>query len=300
MTRKPRISLISAPFGLGAGRAGSEQAPDYLIQLGLTSRLLQLGCNIDEMRKLDRSGMAAPSIQVPMNHAVEVLKMGVALAEAVETAVTAGRFPFVLGGDHSLAMGTLAGLTARHRKLGVIWIDAHADMNTESTSPSGNMHGIPLAVALGRAQLSLSHLLPGAGTVAPGNIVLIGARDLDPPEEALIWAEGITCYGVADIRRQGMASIVAQALNQAGLGMDGIHLSFDIDSIDPSEAPGTGTPVQRGLTADEAREALRLLASSAALCSAEFVEVNPLLDRNDQTSKLAIELIALFLSNLAI
>ncbi|SFD59002.1 arginase [Paenibacillus catalpae] len=293
-----KLSILSVPFGLGAGHPGSEQAPGHLFQLGLLQSLQQHGCKVDELKLIGSSGIPSPAIQVPMKHSSEVIKTGIALAGAVKAAVSAGNFPFILGGDHSLAMGTLAGLTAQYRRLGVIWIDAHADMNTELTSPSGNMHGIPLAVAQGRAQLSLSHLWPGAGTVAPGNIVLIGARDLDSAEEALIRSEGITCFGMADIRRMGMDGVVAEALRIAGAAADGIHLSFDIDSIDPSEAPGTGTPVQHGLTSDEARQALLLLGRSDQITSAEFVEVNPLLDRADQTAILALELIELFLKSL--
>lgn len=292
------ISLLSVPFGLGAGTPGSEHAPKRLFQLGLLRHLQQQGCKVAELKEIGSSGIPNPAIRLPMKHWAQVIKTGIALAGEVDASVSAGFFPFILGGDHSLAMGTLAGLTAQYRKLGVIWVDAHADMNTELTSPSGNMHGIPLAVAQGRAQLSLSHLLPGAGTVAPGNIVLIGARDLDPAEEALIRSEGITCFGMADIRRLGMDKVAAEALRLAGADTDGIHLSFDIDSIDPSEAPGTGTPVQHGLSVEEARELLKLLGLSACITSAEFVEVNPLLDRADQTAMLAVELIALFLKSL--
>ncbi|NIK68444.1 arginase [Paenibacillus sp. BK720] len=293
-----KLTLLSVPFGLGAGIPGSEQAPQYIYRLGLLQLLQRQGCTINKLKEVIGTGMPSPAIPVPMNHSEEVIKTGIALARAVKAVVASGQFPFVLGGDHSLAMGTLAGLTAHYKKLGVIWIDAHADMNTELTSPSGNMHGIPLAVAQGRAQLSLSHLLPGAGTIAPGNVVLIGARDLDPAEEALIQAEGIACFRMADIRRLGIHAVIAEALRIAGDAADGIHLSFDIDSIDPSEAPGTGTPVRHGLTADEAREAIRLLGLSKRLTSAEFVEVNPLLDRMDQTSMLAMELIVLLLSSM--
>lgn len=293
-----KLTLLSVPFGLGAGTPGSEQAPGHIYQLGLFQMLQQHGCTINKLKDVINAGMPSPVIQVPMNHSDEVIRTGMALARAVKEVVAAGQFPFVLGGDHSLAMGTLAGLTSHYKKLGVIWIDAHADMNTELTSPSGNMHGIPLAVAQGRAQLSLSHLLPGAGTIAPGNIVLIGARDLDPAEEAFIQAEGISCFRMADIRRLGIHAVITEALRMAGDAADGIHLSFDIDSVDPSEAPGTGTPVQGGLTADEAREAIRLLGISKRMTSAEFVEVNPLLDHRDQTSLLAMELIALFLSSM--
>lgn len=293
-----KLTLLSVPFGLGAGIPGSEQAPRHIYRLGLFQKLQQQGCTIQQLKEIINAGMPAPAIPVPMNHSEEVVKTGTALARAVKAVVCSGQFPFVLGGDHSLAMGTLAGLTSHFKKLGVIWIDAHADMNTELTSPSGNMHGIPLAVAQGRAQLSLSHFLPGAGTIAPGNIVLIGARDLDPAEEALIQAEGIACFRMADIRRLGIHAVISEALRLAGNAADGIHLSFDIDSVDPSVAPGTGTPVRDGLTADEAREAIRLLGLSKRMTSAEFVEVNPMLDRKDQTSMLAMELIVLFLSSM--
>lgn len=295
-----KLAFLSVPFGLGAGNPGCELAPFHLFKLGLLHLLKQQGCTIDTLKEVANAGMPSPAIQMPMKHSAEVIGIGAALARDVHAAAAGGHFPFVLGGDHSLAMGTLAGLSAHNRRLGVIWIDAHADMNTELTSPSGNMHGIPLAVAQGRAQLSLSHLLPGAGTIAPGNIVLIGARDLDPAEEALIQSEGIACFRMDDIRRLGMDKVVAESLRLAGNGADGIHLSFDIDSVDPSAAPGTGTPVQDGLAADEAREALRLLGASARITSAEFVEVNPLLDNKNLTAELAMELIVLFLTSLRI
>ncbi|MGO4110111.1 arginase [Paenibacillus sp. YAF4_2] len=298
MKTPPRIALLSVPFGLGAGNPGSELAPRHLLHLGLLQSLQQLGCHIDEQKDIGEAGIQIPSIQLPMKHSAEVIATGTALAGEVYTVVSAGQFPFVLGGDHSLAMGTLAGLSAYYPRLGVIWIDAHADMNTESTSPSGNMHGIPLAVAQGRAQLSLSHLWPGAGIVSPANIVLVGARDLDPAEEVLIHSAGIACFGIADIRKLGIDAVIAKAIRLAGANTDGIHLSFDIDSVDPTEAPGTGTPVQGGLSSEEARIALRQLGLSARLTSAEFVEVNPLLDRADQTAKLAVELIEVLLSNL--
>lgn len=175
--------------------------------------------------------------------------------------------------------------------MGVIWVDAHSDLNTEITSPSGNMHGIPLAAALGLTQLKLTQILPGAVQLKPENCVIIGARDLDRDEKTLIRSRGITCFTMYEIDRLGIEHVVQEALRIAGTGTDGLHVSFDIDSVDPFEAPGTGTPVRGGLSYREAHLAMELMSESGLITSVDMVEVNPSLDRNNQTSKLAVELL---------
>ncbi|MCM3338647.1 arginase [Paenibacillus sp. MER TA 81-3] len=297
MTMNRKLSMISVPFGLGAGRAGAEQGPESIVRSGLLRQLKQLGIEVAAEREVNLPS-AAPAreqldeVPVPARnakHLAEVLYTCSALAEQVSAAVTDGCFPLVLGGDHSIAMGTLAGLTRHYRNVGVIWFDAHSDLNTEETSPSGNVHGMSLAVALGRAEFAE---MPWSGPyVRADRVVLIGARDLDPGEKEFIRQQGITCFTMHEIDRMGMERVVQEALRIVGSGTDGVHLSFDVDSVDPYEAPGTGTPVQGGVSYREAHLAMELLHESGLVTSAEFVEVNPTLDVNNKTARLAKELI---------
>ncbi|MWV47349.1 arginase [Paenibacillus sp. HJL G12] len=285
------ISIIRVPFGLGAGRPGSENGPESMLKFGLVKKLEGLGYDVqaDQCIRLPQ-GIHSPAGST-MKHVQEVLTVSGLLGKAVGDAVAAGHIPLVLGGDHSIAMGSLAGLTGHYRNMGVIWVDAHSDLNTESTSPSGNMHGISLAVGLGLSHIKLRQISEGAVALKPENCVIIGARDLDREEKALIRSCGLTCFTMHEIDRLGIEKVVQKALQIAGNGTDGVHLSFDIDSVDPIEAPGTGTPVRGGLSYREAHLSLELMSESGLITSADFVEVNPLLDRNNQTSKLAVELI---------
>lgn len=285
------IEVIRVPFGLGAGRPGSENGPDRLMKFGLVKKLQALGYDVqaDQIVSLP-DGIASPP-GTRMKHVQETLAVSGLLGEAVYDAAAAGYIPLILGGDHSIAMGSMAGLTRHYRSLGVIWMDAHSDLNTEATSPSGNMHGISLAVGLDLSHIKLRQIAGGAVPLKPENCVILGARDLDRDEKALIRSCGLTCFTMYEIDRLGIEKVVQEALRIAGNGTDGVHLSFDIDSVDPIEAPGTGTPVRGGLSYREAHLALELMSESGRITSADFVEVNPLLDRNNQTSKLAVELI---------
>ncbi|MDR0270781.1 arginase [Paenibacillus sp.] len=285
------ISIIRVPFGLGAGRPGSENGPDSMMKFGLVKKLKGLGHDVpaDQCIRLP-DGIKSP-VASKMKHVEEVLAISGLLGEAVYQTVANGHIPLVLGGDHSIAMGSLAGLTRHYSNMGVIWVDAHSDLNTESTSPSGNMHGISLAVGLGISRFKLEQIAKGAVPLKAENCVIIGARDLDHDEKALIRSCGLTCFTMHEIDRIGIEKVVQEALRIAGDGTDGVHLSFDIDSVDPIEAPGTGTPVRGGLSYREAHLLLELMSESGRITSADFVEVNPLLDRNNQTSKLAVELI---------
>ncbi|MEC0372689.1 arginase [Paenibacillus chibensis] len=285
------VSIIRVPFGLGAGRPGSENGPDSIMKFGLVKKLQGLGYDVqaDQTIRLPEGVQSPPGSK--MKHVEEVLAVAGLLGEAVYKEVSGGHIPLVLGGDHSIAMGSLAGLTRHYHHLGVIWVDAHSDLNTETTSPSGNMHGISLAVGLGLSHIKLKQIVEGAVPLKPENCVIIGARDLDRDEKALIRSTGLTCYTMHEIDRLGIEKVVQEALQIAGNGTDGVHLSFDIDSVDPIEAPGTGTPVRGGLSYREAHLSLELMSESGRITSADFVEVNPLLDRNNQTSKLAVELI---------
>ncbi|GIP30479.1 arginase [Paenibacillus sp. J23TS9] len=285
------ISIIRVPFGLGAGRPGSENGPDSILKFGLVKKLQGLGYEVEADQCIRLPDGVHSQAGTKMKHFEEVLAVSGQLGEAAYETVAAGHIPLVLGGDHSIAMGSLAGLTRHYSNMGVIWVDAHSDLNTELTSPSGNMHGISLAVGLGLSHIKLRQIVEGAVPLKPENCVIIGARDLDRDEKALIRSTGLTCFTMHEIDRLGIEKVVLEALRIAGNGTDGVHLSFDIDSVDPIEAPGTGTPVRGGLSYREAHLSLELLSESGRITSAEFVEVNPLLDRNNQTSKLAVELI---------
>lgn len=286
-----KISIIRVPFGLGAGRSGAQYGPESIMQAGLRQRLEQSG--VDIQSEFDISCPVQPKevIDPKARYLPEVLEVNRRLADQVSRVASTGTFPLVLGGDHSIAMGSIAGLTRVTPRLGVIWFDAHSDLNTITTSPSGNMHGMSLAAALGWTEWRISDQQGHYHPIEPKNVVIIGARDLDQGEKEFIRKQGIACYTMHEIDRMGIESVIQQAVQIAGKDTDGVHLSFDIDSVDPIEAPGTGTPVRGGVSYREAHFALELLSESGRITSADVVEVNPKLDIHQQTSKLAMELI---------
>ncbi|MBR7553901.1 arginase, partial [Allobacillus saliphilus] len=212
-------------------------------------------------------------------------------ANKVSEIIEDGQFPLILGGDHSMAIGTIAGVQKHYNNLGVIWYDAHADFNTEETSPSGNIHGMSLAVNLGMGHEKLTSILQNNPKIKPENVIIIGARSIDSGERELIKEKGIKVYTAHEVEQQGIESIIKETLNDLSTRTDGIHLSFDVDSLDPIYVPGTGTPVEGGLSIRESHYALRLLNESEKIVSAEFVEVNPLLDVKNQTAERTVELI---------
>lgn len=287
------VKLINVPFGLGGKREGAELGPEAMMQAGLLRQLKRIGVDNIGVDQVDCSQKAKHSNEgKPVKYVSEVKEMTVKVADCVSRAVSENAFPLILGGDHSIAMGSIAGLTAHYSKLGIIWFDAHPDLNTEKTTPSGNMHGMSLAAALGQTEFQLSDI-PGSNIpIDKKNIVMIGTRDIDDGEKELIRSEGITCFTMHEIDRMGILNVVKKALDVAGEGTDGIHLSFDIDSLDPLEAPGVATPVPGGVSYREAHFALELMAESRSITSMDMVEVNPLLDHNRRTARLAVELIA--------
>jgi arginase len=204
--------------------------------------------------------------------------------------------PIVLGGDHSIAMGTIAGLSRFHarrgERIGLIWFDAHGDMNTPETSPSGNIHGMPLAVALGRGEDSLVDLAGERPMVDPVRAAVVGLRDVDPAERGNLRESGIGAFTMRDIDERGMRGVMVEAIARATSGTAGIHVSFDLDGIDPDFAPGVGTPSPGGLSYREAHLAMEMLADTGRVLSAEFVEVNPILDHRNGTARLGVELLA--------
>ncbi|NOV00949.1 arginase [Paenibacillus planticolens] len=297
MSTKPTIAAISVPFDLGAGRRGASKGPKAIMQAGLLRGLQQMDIAAEHVAEIrlpgDKAAPLAPEVdKTNLKYLAEVIEINTRLAEQVSKAAEQGHFPLVIGGDHSIAIGTLAGLSGHYNNLGVIWIDAHSDLNTADTSPSGNIHGMSLAISLGMGHPLLTGIKRDLAKVKPENIVLIGSRSLDEGEKKLIRALGIRCYTMHDIDIKGMAAVMQDAIAYISGKTDGVHLSFDVDSLDPLEAPGTGTAVKGGLQFREAHLAVEMLHEAGIVTSAEFVEVNPLLDDNNKTSQLAVGLIS--------
>lgn len=295
--KNDKVAIIGAPMDLGAGRRGVDMGPSAVRAAGLHSRLAALGYAVEDLGNIE---VAQPeSVHNNVSSArflPEIATSCARLAKLVEKAAAAGQFPLVLGGDHSIAAGTIAGMAKFYKRqkqsIGVIWIDAHADMNTPNTSPSGNVHGMPLASTLGMGPKELTHLAGYAPKVSANNAVLIGIRDVDDQEGETVRESGIHAITMREVDEIGMRAAMARAIAVASVGTVGIHLSFDMDSVDPDEAPGVGTPVRGGLTYREAHLAMEMLSDTGALISMEVVEVNPILDTANRTALLAVELIA--------
>ena len=294
---KTKVAVIGAPMDLGAGRRGVDMGPSAVRAAGLFHRLTSLGYDVEDLGNID---VVQPESITPKPSSArfltEIATSCTRLARMVEKAAADGKFPIVLGGDHSIAAGTIAGMAKHYRKtkrkLGVLWIDAHADMNTPQTSPSGNVHGMPLAATLGLGPKELTHIGGYAPKILPQNAVLIGIRDVDEKESGNVTSSGVTAFTMREVDELGLRAVMRRAIEAASAGTDGIHLSFDMDSIDPDDAPGVGTPVRGGLTYREAHLAMEILSDSKLLRSIEVVEVNPILDTANRTALLAVELIA--------
>jgi len=284
------IEVVGVPMDLGGSRRGVDMGPSAIRYAGLRVRLERLGHTVRDrgnVRVADR--VEGPSDHPKAHHLAEIVRACEELARLVAEIERAGSFPLVLGGDHSIAMGTLAGIARAGRRPGVIWMDAHGDSNTLETTPSGNVHGMPLAVALGLPADPFPTAL--RGSVDPSATVLLGIRDVDAGEKENIARAKVTVITMADVDRGGMARSIERAIAVASRGA-GIHLSLDMDAIDPDEAPGVGTPVRGGLTYREAQLAMEMLAASGQLRSLEVCEVNPILDEGNRTALLAVELVA--------
>jgi arginase len=276
---------------LGADRRGVDMGPYAIRYAGLEHDLLELGLEIRDHHNISVPGPENTDVG---NRRAKYLPQIETACQELRTLVAGivrdGHFPLVLGGDHSIAIGTLAGLARAGRRAGVVYVDAHPDINTASTSPSGNVHGMPLAVALGLD----GDPFPAAlrGTIDGSATALVAIRDVDAGERENIKKAGVTALTMADIDRMGVAAAMEKAIAVASKGDGGIHLSLDMDALDPNEAPGVGTPVRGGLTYREAQLAMEMLAASGKLRSIEVAEVNPVLDTGNRTASLAVELIA--------
>jgi len=285
-----KIDIIGVPVDFGADRRGVDMGPSAIRYAGLDRAIRELGHEIEDHGNIQVPILEMCRIQEPALKYIDcIVPMARRLAGRVATCMRAGAFPLVLGGDHSLAIGSVRG-AARGRKLGVIWIDAHGDFNTAETTPSGNIHGMPLAALAGRGDPRLVRLWNEAVPVVdPRRIAVIGARQLDPGERQNLKDAGVLVLGMEQIDRIGMAQAVARAIERVSRDTDGIYLSLDLDALDPRHAPGVGTPVMGGLTYREAHLACELIAETGRLVGMDLVEVNPILDVQNQTALLAVE-----------
>lgn len=293
-----QIKVIGVPLDLGASRRGVDMGPSAVRVAGLEARLEALGHEVKDGGNI--SVAIAETKHAGEEHArylSEITETCAKAAEMVERSLEEGMTPVILGGDHSVAAGTVAGVAAfyrkQHRKIGLLWIDAHADLNTPETSPSGNVHGMPLAALVGLGPEPLAKILGFSPKVAPENVVIIGVRDIDMTEKENIRRAGITeVYTMRDIDERGMRTVMEEALRAAGRGTAGYHVSLDMDWIDPEDAPGVGTPVRGGATYREAHLAMEIIADHGRMVSFEIVEVNPVIDEHNRTADLAVELIS--------
>jgi arginase len=286
------VAVIGAPLDLGAGRRGVDMGPSAIRYAGLNERIRGLGRGCVDWGNVEVPVAEAASVgDERARYLPEIKAVCERVAVLVERACTEGLMPLVLGGDHSVALGSLGGLAQHSQPGGVLWIDAHADLNRPDTSPTGNVHGMVLAAAMGLAGPEFESdawLLPA---VDPARVALIGLRSLDEGEKELLREQRALAFTMSDIDKLGLEQVMAEALaHVAGPGF--VHVSLDLDVVDPEQAPGVGTPVRGGLSYREAHLAMELIAESGLAGSLDVVEVNPILDRGNETGELAVELVA--------
>ena len=292
------VRILGIPMDLGQQRRGVDMGPSAVRYAGLFERLQRIGCSVEDagnvqVRERDERAVRAHSRQsgeAGLRHLPEVVAACRAIYAVAKECAASPELPVFLGGDHSIAIGTVAGAAA-HGPLGLIWVDAHGDFNTPDTTPSGNIHGMPVAVLTGHGHPDLVNLGHAGAKLRPQDIVMIGIRDLDGEERRLLVDSGITVYTMRDVDELGMATVVRRALTRLN-HLERIHVSFDMDAMEPVEAPGVGTPVTGGLTIREAHLLMEILAESAKVSSLDVVEINPILDEGNRTAELAVDLIA--------
>jgi len=290
-----KIGIIGAPVDLGQERRGVDMGPTAIRIARLKEHLASLGHSVSDMGNVPSTDMSMAKVgDSHMRYLDEILRDCKLIAEKVADCYEKKLFPLVLGGDQSVSIGIAAGLARAGNRRGVIWMDAHGDFNTNETTPSGNIHGMALAAILGHGHPKLSTLGGSSPKALEENTVLIGGRSFDQAEAKAISRSRMTVFTMREIDEVGMKKVMEDALKVASAGVDEVHLSFDVDVIDPREAPGTGTGVSGGLTYREAHLAMEMMHDSKKFTSAEFVEVNPILDTANQTAELTVELIGSF------
>lgn len=290
------IEVLGVPMDLGAARRGVEMGPSAVRLARLAARLEQLG-----HRVIDTGDVAVPTREtLGLARGIEYLETIAdvcrTLAKRTSEIVERGSVPLVLGGDHSIAAGSVAGVAAAHGRrggrIGLVWLDAHGDLHVPTSSESGNVHGMPLAHLVGRGHDALAHLMGAGAAVRPEHVAIIGARDLDPAERDHAREWGVRIHTMREIDERGMRAVLQEAIAAVSDGTVGIHVSLDLDFVDPKEAPGVGTPVRGGATWREAHLAMETLCDTGRVLAMDLVEVNPVLDEFNHTAELAVGLVA--------
>jgi arginase len=293
---RSHIAIIGAPLDLGQGRRGVDMGPSAMRVANLNARLASLGYAVEDRGNVPvEQAEAAPEGHPRAKYLPQIAATCQRLALLVAETLSGGGVPLVLGGDHSVAVGTVSGVShffhQREQKVGLIWLDAHADINTPESSPSGNVHGMPLACIVGEGPAELTELFAYKPKVAPENVVIVGLRDVDQTEKPHVRQYGVHAFTMRDIDERGMRAVMDEAIRLASAGTEGFHLSLDMDFVDPKDAPGVGTPVRGGVTYREAHLALEMICDSRRMLSMEVVEVNPVIDEVNRTADLAVELV---------
>jgi arginase len=290
------IAIIGAPLDLGQGRRGVDMGPSALRVANLNARLKSLGYEVEDLGNIHvEQAEAWPEGDPTAKYLPQIAAACGELAGRVQNALGRSCVPLVLGGDHSVAIGTVSGVSRhfreRDQRVGLIWLDAHADMNTPDSSPSGNIHGMPLACLLGMGPAELADLAGYRPKIAPENTVIVGLREVDLTERPHVRESGVRAFTMRDIDERGLRAVMDEAIRAASEGTVGFHCSLDMDFVDPKDAPGVGTAVRGGATYREAHLAMEMICDSRRMTSIEVVEVNPVLDEANRTADLAVELI---------
>jgi arginase len=290
------VHVLGVPMDLGSGRRGVDMGPSAIRIAGLEARLRELGHQVVDEGDIAIKNMEELKVgDVRARYLGEIARAATVAARKIDRILTKGHFPLVLGGDHSIAVGTVSGIAAvcrrQGKKLGLLWVDAHGDINTPESSPSGNIHGMPVASLLGQGPAELTGIGGKGPKVDPANIALVGIRSLDEGEKRRLKATGVQVHTMSDIDRHGIHRVMKKALARVTDGTDYVHVSFDLDAVDPTVAPGVGTPVKGGLDYREAHLIMELLHDSGVMTSLEMVEVNPILDQGNASAAFAVELV---------
>jgi arginase len=290
------VHVVGVPMDLGSGRRGVDMGPSAIRIAGLDDRLVELGHKVIDEGDIVIKNMEELKVgQENARYLSEIARAAGALARKVDRIMTLKHFPLILGGDHSIAVGTVSGIAgyagSQGKKAGLLWIDAHGDINTPETSPSGNIHGMPLAALLGYGAAELTGVSGPAPKVDPANVALVGIRSLDSGEKKRLKETGVQVHTMSDIDRHGVHRVMEKALARVTHGTDYVHVSFDLDAVDPTVAPGVGTPVKGGLDYREAHLIMEVIADTKVMTSLEMVEVNPILDQGNASAVFAVELV---------
>ncbi len=290
------VHLIGVPMDLGSGRRGVDMGPSAIRIAGINERLRELGNKVLDDGDIDIKNVEELRVgDLKARYLKEIARALKLLSKKVDKIMEQRGFPLILGGDHSIAVGTISGIASyckrKRKKMGVLWIDAHGDINTPATSPSGNIHGMPLAAVLGFGPRDLTSIGGAFDKVDPSNIALVGIRSLDEGEKKLLAKLGISVYTMPDIDRQGIHRVMKKALAKVTRNTDFVHVSLDLDAVDPTVASGVGTPVKGGLDYREAHLIMELISEAKIMTSLEVVEVNPILDSKNASAEFAVELV---------